>query len=81
MGRAFPQVRTSDLQEKERERLPRMFLRRDSLLLYVLTDGLRSYRAIGDEVRRRPHVRLRSGREADRWLAHVAKAAGGKRAC
>jgi len=58
-----------------RETLTRTFLHRDSLLLYVLTAGLRSYRAIGREIRDLPHVRLRSAREADRWLARVAQAA------
>ncbi len=52
------------------------FFSRDSLLLYVLTDGLRKHRQLGREVATRPHVRLRSSKQADRWLAGIEAARG-----
>lgn len=56
------------------ETLGKTFFSRDSLLLYVVTDGLRKHRQIGREVATRPHVRLRSSRQADRWLAGIEAA-------
>ncbi len=50
------------------ESLRMTFFSKQSLLLWELTEHRRRQREIAHEFRERPHVRLRSQREVDRWL-------------
>lgn len=57
------------------ETLRKTFLDRESLLLYALTGSVRNLRETRRHVRARPHVRLRSQRDVDRWLGDVTRGA------
>lgn len=50
------------------ETLGRTFFHRESLLWYALQTDRKKRRDLGEELATRPHVRLRSQREVDRWL-------------
>ena len=54
-----------------RETLARTFLDRESLLLWALTGSVQRLPSLRRHVLAHPHVRLRSQRAADRWLAGV----------
>ncbi len=60
-----------------RESLVRTFLHKDSLLLYALQTDRRRRVGLTEELATRPHVRLRSQREVDRWLSGVGGRARG----
>lgn len=51
-----------------RESLRLTFLHKDSLLLYALRTDRRRRHGLVEELATRPHVRLRSQSEVDRWL-------------
>jgi len=53
------------------ETLARTFFHRESLLLWALTGSLRHRARTRRHVCSRPHVRLRSARQVERWLAGV----------
>lgn len=58
------------------ESLWRTFCHRESILLWALTSDKRRRRGLLEETATRPHVRLRSQREVDRWLASWEGGAG-----
>ena len=61
------------------ESLVRTFLHKDSLLLYALQTDRRRRIGLTEELATRPHVRLRSQREVDRWLSGVGGEGSGGR--
>ena len=71
-------VRGEDCCNGNRESLRRTFLHRDSLLLYALQTDRRRRRGLVEELATRPHVRLRSQREVDRWLSDAGGRAVGR---
>jgi len=58
------------------EGLRHSFLSRDSLLLWELNEHQRRKREINENFHGRPHVRLRSQRDVDRWMQEVGATAG-----
>lgn len=63
-----------------RESLRRTFFHPESLLWYALRTHRRRRLELEEELATRPHVRLRSSRDVDRWLAAVGGRGGGGRA-
>lgn len=62
-------VRKESVCNGNQESLWRTFCDRDSLLVYSIQTHGRRRRGLEKELATRPHVRLRSQREMDRWLA------------
>lgn len=51
------------------ESLSRIFAHRDSILWWAITSHRRRRAELSEELAARPHVRLRTQRQIDRWLA------------